>query len=45
MVVPEGCTTENPKKLLMKELATIIPELPYRIQRIKREAEEEKERE
>ncbi|CAB9507007.1 SEC65 subunit [Seminavis robusta] len=42
MIVPEGATTENPKKLLMKELANIIPDLPYRIERLKREAEEEK---
>ena len=45
MVVPEGCTTENPKKLLIKELANIIPNLPYRIERLKREAEEAKARE
>jgi signal recognition particle subunit SRP19 len=42
MVVPEGVTTQNPKKVLMKELAGIIPELPYRIERLKREAEEQK---
>ena len=40
MVVPDGCTTQNPKKILLKELATIIPDLPYRIERLKREAEE-----
>lgn len=42
MVVPEGVTTQNPKQVLLKELATIIPALPYRIERLKREAEEQK---
>jgi len=42
MMVPEGTTTQNPKKLLMKELASTIPSLPYRIERLKREAEQEK---
>ena len=44
MVVPDGCTTQNPKKILMKELASIIPSLPYRIERLKREEQEEKAR-
>lgn len=44
LVVPEDCTTQNPKKLLLKELASIIPILPYRIERLKREAEEERVR-
>ena len=42
MVVPEGTESQNPKKLLLKELASIIPELPYRIERLEREAEENK---
>ena len=42
LVVPEDVTTANPKKLLLKELASIIPTLPYRIERLKRGAEAEK---
>jgi len=45
MVVPEGTETQNPKKILMKELTNIIPSLAYRIERLKREAEESKIRE
>ena len=46
MVIPEGQhSTQNPKKLLLKELAQNIPLLPYRIERLKREAEEAKVRE
>lgn len=45
MMVPEGVETQNPKRLLLKELATIIPDLPYRIERLKREAEEKAKQE
>lgn len=44
MVVPDGSTTSNPKKLLMKELARIIPSLQYRIDRVAREEEEAKKK-
>jgi signal recognition particle subunit SRP19 len=44
MVVPEGCSTQNPKKILLKELATIIPKLPRRIERLQKEAEDAKAR-
>lgn len=45
MVIPEEHATQNPKKLLLKELAQNIPLLPYRMERLKREAEEAKVKE
>lgn len=44
MVVPEGSSTQNPKRLLMKEVASIIPTLQYRMDRLAREEEEAKKR-
>lgn len=45
MMVPDNSTTQNPKKLVMKEIASIIPSLQYRMERLAKEEEETKKKE